>query len=103
MINDIDLVLTFAIALTFLLPVGFGINLATAYPMNNNSNNWTSTNTTNSTIVANVTAGDTITIPVKPDDTSTDFFDKFGPKEQKLVVSNDNISMCITGEMFGNE
>lgn len=74
MINDIDLVLTVVIALTFLLPIGFGINLATAYPMNNNSNNWTSTNTTNSTIVANVTAGDTITIPVKPDDTNTKLF-----------------------------
>ena len=68
------LVLQFLIAVIFLIPLNFGINLVTAYHMNNSNDNSTNTNATNSTIMENITGGDTITIPMKPSDKHTTLF-----------------------------
>ena len=68
------LVLQFLIAVMFLIPVNFGINLETAYHRNNSNDNSTNTNATNSTIMENITGGDTITIPMKPSDKHATLF-----------------------------
>ena len=68
MVKNMALVLQFLIAVIFLIPLNFGINLATAYYMNNSNDNSTNSNATNSTIIENITGGDTITIPMKPSD-----------------------------------
>ncbi len=75
MLNDIALVLPVATALTFLLPVGFRINLATSYPMDNSNNNLTITNTTNFTSAANVTAGETLLFQLSLMTLTLSFFD----------------------------
>jgi hypothetical protein len=67
-------VLTCLIAVIFLLTLGFAINLAIAYYPNNSNDNSTITNTTNSTIMGNITGGDTVTIPMKPRDKDTTLF-----------------------------
>ena len=74
MINDVVLVLIVVIGITFLLLIGFGINLATAYYSNNSNDNSTVTNATNSTIMENITGGDTITIPMKPSNKDATLF-----------------------------
>ena len=68
------LVLQFLIAVIFLIPLNFGINLATAYYLNTSNDNSTNTNATNSTIIENITGGDTITIPMKPSDKHATLF-----------------------------
>ena len=68
------LVLQFLIAVIFLIPLNFGISLATAYYMNNSNDNSTNSNATNSTIIENITGGDTITIPMKPSDKHATLF-----------------------------
>src|SRR6478672_8561413 len=73
--KNMALVLQFLIAVIFLLTLGFPINLALAYYLNNNSNdNSTITNATNSTIMENITGGDTVTIPLKPSDKDATLF-----------------------------
>jgi hypothetical protein len=47
---------------------------ATAYYMNNSNDNSTITNATNSSIMENITGGDTITIPMKPSDKDNTLF-----------------------------
>ena len=74
MVKNMALVLQFLIAVIFLIPLNFGINLVTAYHMNNSNDNSTNTNATNSTIMENLTGGDTITIPMKPSDKHTTLF-----------------------------
>jgi hypothetical protein len=66
--------LTFLIAVIFLLTLGFAINLAIAYYSNNSNDNSTIANATNSTIMENITGGDTVTIPLKPSDKGTTLF-----------------------------
>ena len=68
------LVLQFLIAVIFIIPLSLGINLATAHYMNNSNDNSTNTNATNSTIIENITGGDTITIPMKPSDKHATLF-----------------------------
>jgi hypothetical protein len=68
------IVLTFLIAVIFLITLGFAINLAIAYYSNNSNDNTTNTNATNSTIMENITGGDTITIPMKPSDKDATLF-----------------------------
>ena len=68
------LVLTFLIAVIFLLTLGFATNVAIAYYSNNSNDNSTITNATNSTIMENITGGDTITIPMKPSDKDPTLF-----------------------------
>ena len=65
--------LTFLIAVIFLLTFGFAINLA-AYYLTNSNNYSTISNATNSTIMENITGGDTVTIPLKPSDKGTTLF-----------------------------
>jgi hypothetical protein len=74
MVKNMALVLQFLIAVIFIISVSFGINLATAYYMNNSNDNSTITNATNSTIMENITGGDTITIPMKPSDKHATMF-----------------------------
>jgi hypothetical protein len=74
MVKHIALVLQFLIAVIFIIPVSFGINLATAYYLNNSNDNSTNTTATNSTIMENITGGDTITIPMKPSDKEATLF-----------------------------
>jgi hypothetical protein len=66
--------LTFLIAVIFLLTLGFAINLAIAYYSNNSNDNSTIANATNSTIMENITGGDTVIIPLKPSDKGTTLF-----------------------------
>ena len=68
------IILTCLIAVIFLLTLGFAINLALAYYSNNSNDNSTITNATNSTIMENITGGDTVTIPLKPSDKGTTLF-----------------------------
>ena len=68
------IVLTCLIAVIFLLTLGFAINLALAYYSNNSNDNSTITNATNSTIMENITGGDTVTIPLKPSDKDATLF-----------------------------
>ena len=68
MVKNTALVLQFLIAIIFLIPLSFGINLAMAYCLNNSNDNSTNTNATNGTIMENLTGGDTVTIPMKPSD-----------------------------------
>jgi hypothetical protein len=68
------IVLTFLIAVIFLLTPGFAINLAIPYYAHNSNDNSTITNATNSTIMENITGGDTITIPMKPSDKDATLF-----------------------------
>ena len=68
------LVLQFLIAVIFIIPPSFGINLATAYYLNTSNDNSTNTNATNSTIMENITGGDTISIPIKPSDKESTLF-----------------------------
>ena len=68
------LVLQFLIALIFVIPVSFGINLATAYYLNISNDSSTITNATNSTIMEKITGGDTITIPMKTSDKEDKLF-----------------------------
>jgi hypothetical protein len=74
MVKNMALVLQFLIAVIFLIPPNFGINLATAYHVYNSNDNSTNTNATNSTIMENITGGDTITIPMKPSDKHATLF-----------------------------
>jgi hypothetical protein len=74
MVKNMALVLQFLIAVIFIISVSFGINLATAYYMNNSNDNSTNTNATNSSIMENITGGDTITIPMKPSDKDNTLF-----------------------------
>jgi hypothetical protein len=74
MVKKMALVLQFLIAVIFIIPVSFGINLATAYYLNLSNDNSTITNATNSTIMENITGGDTITIPMKPSDKDNTLF-----------------------------
>jgi hypothetical protein len=69
-----NMALQFLIAVIFLIPLSFGINLATAYYTNNSNDNSNNTNTTNSSIMENITGGDTITIPMKPSDKHATLF-----------------------------
>ena len=66
--------LTFLIAVIFLLTLGFAMNLAIAYYSNNSNDNSTIANATNSTIMENITGGDTVIIPLKPSDKGTTLF-----------------------------
>jgi hypothetical protein len=66
--------LTFLIAIIFLLTLGFAINLAIAYYSNNSNDNSNIANATNSTIMENITGGDTVIIPLKPSDKGTTLF-----------------------------
>lgn len=68
------LVLQFLIAVIFIVPISFGINLATALYLNTGNNNSTNANATNSTIRENITGGDTVTIPMKPSDKESTLF-----------------------------
>jgi hypothetical protein len=68
------IILTCVIAVIFLLNLGFAINLALAYYSNNSNDNSTITNATNSTIMENITGGDTVTISLKPSDKGTTLF-----------------------------
>jgi hypothetical protein len=70
----LSIVLAFLIAVIFLLIPGFAINLAIAYYSNNSEDNSTNTNATNSTIIENITGGNTITIPMKPSDKDATLF-----------------------------
>lgn len=72
--NIMALVLQFLIAVIFIVPISFGINLATAYYLNTSNNNSTNANATNSTIRGNITGGDAITIPMKPSDKESTLF-----------------------------
>jgi hypothetical protein len=74
MVKNMALVLQFLIAVMFIIPVSFGINLATAYYLNISNDNSTITHATNSTIMENITGGDTITIPMKPSDKHATMF-----------------------------
>jgi hypothetical protein len=74
MVKKMALVLQFLIAVIFIIPVSFGINLATAYYLNLSNDNSTIPNATNSTIMENITGGDTITIPMKPSDKDNTLF-----------------------------
>ena len=74
MVKNIILVLRFLIAVMFLIPLSFGINLATAYYSNNSNDNSTIANATNSTVMENITGGDTVTIPMKPGDKDSTLF-----------------------------
>ena len=65
---------TFLIAVLILLTLGFAINLAIAYYSNNSNDNSTNANATNSTIMENITGGDTIIIPMKPSDKDATLF-----------------------------
>jgi hypothetical protein len=68
------IVLAFLIAVIFLLTFGFVINLAVAYYSTNSNNYSTISNATNSTIMENITGGDTVTIPIKPSDKDATLF-----------------------------
>jgi hypothetical protein len=67
------IILTCLIAVIFLLTLGFAI-IVLAYYLNNSNDNSTITNATNSTIVENITGGDTATIPMKPSDKDATLF-----------------------------
>jgi hypothetical protein len=67
-------VLQFLIAIIFIIPLSFGINLVTAYYSNNSNDNSTIANATNSTVMENITGGDTVTIPMKPSDKESTLF-----------------------------
>ena len=68
------IVLTFLIVVIFLVTLGFTINFAIAYYSTNSNDNSTNANATNSTIMENITGGDTITIPIKPSDKDATLF-----------------------------
>ena len=75
MVNEIELVLLILISAASFLSIGTGIAFGTANDMNNTGdNNPTVVNATNSTITANVTGGDTVTIPILPKDTNNKLF-----------------------------
>ena len=74
MVKNMALVLQFLIAVIFIIPVSFGINLATAYYLNTSNDNSTKANATNSSTMENITGGDTITIPMKPSDKESTLF-----------------------------
>ena len=74
MVKSMALVLQFLIAVILIIPVSFGINLATAYYLNISNDNSTNANATNSSIMENITGGDTITIPMKPSNKESTLF-----------------------------